>query len=279
MNLRKFILKLLGRAKPRQVEIPQRYVCNLSPSKTDDRDNLYAVKVTEDIPLPPYSNFSAYCPPVKQQGSIGSCGSHAWASAIETAMNVRDKNPTNQDYIPLSERFHYYVVRQPEYGCTFPKDSGQYLRDGAKVCNQVGIAPEKLCPYIVSKFNEEPSFWAYGFAKFGMISSYNRCWNRHSIQHSLALQNPVVFGVRLYESFYQTGYDGKMPTKSGSLLGGHAMLAVGYDDGFLNLDGTKGAILVLNSWGNDFGWRGYVWIPYGYFDSSDFIEAWSFTVK
>ncbi len=50
-----------------------------------------------------------------------------------------------------------------------------------------------------------------------------------------------------------------MPGGNEKSLGGHAVLAVGYDD-------TKQMFLVRNSWGNGWGIGGYFWMPYQYLD-------------
>ena len=48
-----------------------------------------------------------------------------------------------------------------------------------------------------------------------------------------------------------------MPKFGEGVLGGHAVLAVGYDD--------KGECLIVrNSWGENWGQKGYFQMPYGY---------------
>ena len=73
---------------------------------------------------------------------------------------------------------------------------------------------------------------------------------------------PFVLGFTSVESFESdevahTGVAG-MPDASETALGGHAVMAAGYDDGW-------GRFLVRNSWGAEWGMGGYFTIPYGYF--------------
>ena len=82
---------------------------------------------------------------------------------------------------------------------------------------------------------------------------------------------PFVFGFSVYESFEsdevtKTGV-APMPAKGETLMGGHAVLAVGYDD-------SDERLLVRNSWSEGWGMKGYFTLPYGYLTeralSSDF---------
>ena len=80
---------------------------------------------------------------------------------------------------------------------------------------------------------------------------------------------PFVFGFAVYESFEapevaKTGVV-VMPGKNEDLLGGHAVLAVGYDD-------TTQRILVKNSWGTKWGMRGYFTMPYAYVSNRELAD-------
>ena len=55
----------------------------------------------------------------------------------------------------------------------------------------------------------------------------------------------------------------KIPQES--VRGGHAVLAVGYDD-------SKQAVLIRNSWGKDWGIKGYFWMPYAYISTEDYCN-------
>jgi len=85
------------------------------------------------------------------------------------------------------------------------------------------------------------------------------------MKHTLSAGWPFVFGFVVYESFEsgitaQTGIV-SMPKKGEKVLGGHAVVAVGYSD-------DKKWIIVRNSWGSKWGDKGYCYMPYAYFISS-----------
>jgi len=72
---------------------------------------------------------------------------------------------------------------------------------------------------------------------------------------------PFVFGFTDYESFEsaevaRTGML-QMPKPREGVVGGHAVLAVGYDD-------KTERFMVRNSWGTSWGKRGYFTMPYSY---------------
>lgn len=238
----------------------------LIPSKADDRDFKFSLATKE---LPSSASINIYwAHKVKNQGQIGSCASHAICTAMEIETKLQKKNW----FIEESELFHYYVVRQPEYGNTFPNDWGQMIRDGLKVANQVGVSPEALCRYDYTRFNEKPSSLAYSFAKWWKIIKYESCDTVLQIKTAIANQKPVIFGMSVDRDFC-SNVDGKlkMPIAS-QIRGGHAMIIIGYDD-------AKKAFKIENSWGDSWGNMGYAWLPYDVINSQFFYEGWIIYVK
>src|SRR5260370_2581404 len=85
----------------------------------------------------------------------------------------------------------------------------------------------------------------------------------------LASGYPFVFGFSVYESFEsqqvaQTGHV-PMPHPGEKQIGGHAVLAVGYDD-------AHNWLLHRNSWGDGWGMARYFTIPYTYLTASNLAE-------
>ena len=69
----------------------------------------------------------------------------------------------------------------------------------------------------------------------------------------------MAFGFYIYSSFTRLGADGlmPMPQEGEARLGGHAVLAVGYDD-------ARDVLIVRNSYGPKFGDKGYFYMPYAF---------------
>ena len=81
------------------------------------------------------------------------------------------------------------------------------------------------------------------------------------MQGCLASGYPFVFGFTVYASFESAAVakTGKMPMpKSGEqVVGGHAVLAVGYNN-------DQRVFIIRNSWGDGWGDKGYFYMPYAY---------------
>lgn len=199
---------------------------------------------------------------IKDQGSIGSCASHAIASALEVRREILKVSLQ----MPLSERWHYYQVRQPAYGNTFPQDAGQSIRDGLKVAYKEGIAPEALCPYDYRKYNEKPTGFANSFAHYFKIESYHRCADIEAMKTAIALNCPVVLGIQCTGAFL-VNRDGLISSSPGQTKGGHAIYLEKFDD-------EKQMFGLVNSWGREWGRGGRAWISYEYVKRY-FIDAWA----
>lgn len=217
--------------------------------KVDSRDYIYkpsAVKVVNKVDLRPYTNQ------VEDQGPLGSCTGNAIAEAIEMLYNKNKKK------VDLSRLFIYYYTRLIEG--TVKYDSGAYIRNGIKSCNHYGAPLESLWPYNISKFRSAPSSVAVKDASKRKITRYERALNFNACIDALTNGYPVVVGFLVYDSFMSSSVarTGIMPypnTRSEKLLGGHAVLLVGYDN-------TNQRFIVKNSWGQGWGDRGYFYMPY-----------------
>ena len=252
----------LNKLKPRQT----RY--GWHPDLPDSRDLLYSAP--RALRLPPSADLRHWCSPVEDQGQLGSCTANALAGALELLEN-KDKDAPFAD---LSRLFIYYNERVLEHSVA--SDSGAQLRDGVKALAKLGACKESLWPYAIAKFAAKPSLACYKDAAKRVISAYRRLSGLAQMQACLASGFPVAFGFTVYASFESAAVAKTgtmpMPTRGEAVLGGHAVLAVGYDN-------KAGRLLVRNSWGPAWGQQGYFTMPYAYVQApglaSDFwtIEA------
>lgn len=230
------------------------------PDIHDDRDYIYEAPMKLRGVMPSKVDLRNICPPVYNQGALGSCTANALLAAVECGKKIK-KQKTRR----LSRLFLYYNTRAM-IG-TIYSDSGGYLRDGIKSLNKQGVCPEKEWTYSAgtrhgAKFTIKPPKKCYDSALDHQILSYWRITpNMYQIRACLADGYPFVFGFSIYSSFMskevsETGIM-PLPQQGEQLFGGHAVMAVGYDD-------EKEMLLVRNSWGKKWGDGGYFRMPYDY---------------
>lgn len=227
------------------------------PDLPDVHDYLYAERLATPIAVPATTDLRASCPPVEDQGQLGSCTANALAGAMEF-LHRKEAN----DKTDLSRLFIYYNERVIEG--TVKSDSGAQLRDGVASLAKQGVCPELECPYTISHFKQKPSAKAYRDAQAYKISQYVRLQTLDDMQHCLASGYPFVFGFTVYASFEsdevaKTGVV-NLPATAEKMLGGHAVMAVGYDQ-------PTQRFIVRNSWGPDWGLAGYFTMPFTYLEN------------
>ena len=199
-------------------------------------------------------------PAIYDQGQLGSCTANAIGGAFEFEM-LKQEEP---DFMP-SRLFIYYNERVIER--TVDEDAGAQLRDGMKTVANQGVCPEPQWPYVLSQFATKPTAECYAEAKKHVGITYMRVGQDVAqMRGCLAAGYPFIFGFTVYESFESDAVSrtGNVPMPQGDerTLGGHAMVAVGYDN-------PKKLVLVRNSWGTSWGKKGYGTMPYSYFTNPD----------
>lgn len=247
------------------------------PDLPDHRDLKLAPPNLSLFELPASVDLSPGLPPAYDQESLGSCTANAIAGAIQFEM-MKDKDLP--DFMP-SRLFIYYNERVIEGDVD--QDAGAMIRDGIKTVYQDGVCGEGWgdgqWPYDIGLFADKPNEECYMNARtFNAFTSKNILYQRviqdlHHLKACLAGGFPYVFGMSVYESFEseevaKTGIL-PMPTAVEKLVGGHAILCVGYDD-------ARQAFLVRNSWGSGWGINGYFWMPYAYMANANLCDDfWS----
>ncbi|KPC54590.1 C1 family peptidase [Amantichitinum ursilacus] len=238
------------------------------PDLPDHRDHFYAAPPSHLTALPASIDLRGQCPPVYDQGQLGSCTANGIAGAIQFD---RKKQGASNDFVP-SRLFIYYNERVIEHSVA--SDNGAQIRDGIKSVAKQGDCPETEWPYVVSKFADKPSAKCYTDALKYKAVQYQRVQQTLAqIKGCLAEGYPVVVGFTVYESFESDAVakDGvvPMPTSSETVIGGHCVLLVGYDD-------ADSTFWFRNSWGDAWGLQGYGKMPYAYMvDTSLSSDFWT----
>jgi C1A family cysteine protease len=232
----------------------QRY--GWKPDLPDHRDKLFSLKAGAPLVIPQTTDMRPLLPPAYDQSTLGSCTSNAIAGGLEYDQK---KNNWTQTWTP-SRLMIYFMERQIEGDIS--TDGGGQIRDGIKAVASTGVCPESVWPYDITQFAVTPNAAAYAEAAKHKLIKYQRViQSLLMIRMALAAGYPVVFGFTVFESFEseQVAQSGilNLPEPGESMVGGHAVLMCGHDDG-------KQQFLVRNSWGPDWGQEGYFWMPYNY---------------
>lgn len=227
----------------------------------DVRDLVYFPTVAK---LPAEVDLRKGCPPVYDQGQLGSCTANAIAGHLDF-----NRKKQGEAFITPSRLFIYYNERvadgDPE------TDGGSSIRESAKEVSKQGACPESEWPYIIDLFDDPPPVNCYTDAvKFEALKYLSVSQDVVAMESCLAEGYPFVAGISVYDSFESDSVakTGKVPIpkKSESLLGGHAILIVGY---------TADEWIFRNSWGS-WGAKGYGYLPKKYLLNSGLSsDFWS----
>ncbi len=229
----------------------------------DPRDRRYSARRLRG-PLPGRVDLRSAAAPVYNQKTLNSCSANAIAAAIRFD-HLRSGDPRA---LNPSRLFLYFNERAMEghVGKNVPVS----LRDGYKTLARVGVCGEEDWPYEIRQFARRPPRHCYRKAGVHRAIAYMRLGqNLLHIRHCLASGYPFAVGISVYESFHtktveRTG-NVPLPHRGERMLGGHAVLVVGYDD-------SRKRAIVQNSGGRKWGDRGFFYLPYAFLLNPD--HAW-----
>jgi C1A family cysteine protease len=241
------------------------------PSVLEERLNLPAyIPFESRAVLPTSHSLLDLLPPVRNQGSRGTCVAHA-VIAVREQLEIAAGSPPEMN---LSEQYVYWWCKDHD---GIPKISGTYVSMGMRCLNETGAPWEETWPYVSRETDDQgqgppPPAAANGDPAFRMLGSqqFNRT-DITGIKTCLSEGRVVAFSIPVFDSWYASSATSRwgkitLPLPGEPADGGHAMALVGYQDDPEAPGG--GYFLVRNSW-QPWSWdgvwqEGYGYIPYAY---------------
>jgi len=239
--------------------------------------------------VPTATDLRRWCSPIENQGGLGSCSAHAAVGIVEYY-----ERRVSGKHLDGSRLFVYKATRNL-LGVT--GDTGAWLRNAMAALVLCGVPNERYWPYTDHDpdFDREPPQFVYAVAdnyealKYFAHDPLNKNVPRQAVVDAvkkyLAAGIPSMFGFWGYASFDSGDTPGHIPLPADRELAGdpewgHAIVAVGYDDGLkiantLSNVTTTGALLIRNSWGPTWGQGSYGWMPYEYVLKGVALDFWS----
>lgn len=207
-------------------------------------------------PLPAKHSLRPHVYYIYDQGQLGSCTANAFCGAYRILSKDKSFHPSR-----LWFYFQERLLEDPDHKVSDLTDSGADVVDGESYVQVHGICSEHSWPYDISKYNVPPPAAAYKDAAKHKISSHSVV-GAGDIKKFIAAGTPVLLAIAVYDSFesQDVASTGQVPmpdTNTEQCLGGHETLIVGYDDATQTYE-------VQNSWGADWGDKGFFHLPYDY---------------
>ncbi len=221
---------------------------------------------------PKHLDLREYCPRVDDQGPLASSAAHACVALLR----YFERRSTGL----VTEPSPMFVYRTARRLLGWRGDSGASLRATWKAIARFGAPPEEYWPHDPQRLDEEPDAFTYALARPFERLWYVRLDGRrkrsrtiHRVRSFLASGFACVFGFSVSTAVTHEP-DIPFPTVFDRIRGGQAVMAVGYDDTrWVRSD--KGALLIRNSWGPEWGDCGYGWLPYAYIRERLAADFWT----
>ncbi|CAF0729292.1 unnamed protein product [Adineta steineri] len=209
--------------------------------------------------LPRQIDLRRWMAPIVSQDLMNTCAASAFASACEYLIKRRTGS-----YVQLSRLFIHFNAQVIDQRTHTVEDAGATRKNVIVGMRKFGVCKEEYWPYDRRLLNKKPSPDAYEAARRFSIVSLRLPFQINAMRTYLANKIPVVIAAKIkYEINGEVNANGGyLPIPDAddeeiSYLGSHAVLLVGYDD-------DSEYFIARNSWGRDWGYYGYCFLPYQY---------------
>jgi C1A family cysteine protease len=225
--------------------------------------------------LPAKVDLRAGCSPISNQGQSSACVGFATVDGLGEYLAAKQGRRMN-----LSPRYVWNLSRHNDK--SLHEDTGTWPHVAMKMADNLGFALESDFPtpsaaetenpaILMPLVTERPSNAVVAKAKKNrLFTGWKAIASVHAMKKSVAEGMPVVFGIVCYPSLGEANKTGviPMPKPDEADEGGHAIVCVGYDN-------AKRHFIIRNSWGTEWGDKGYGYLPYDFFNTGNAYEGYT----
>lgn len=210
----------------------------LQQSPVDHRDWKFESILTVQTTFPSTFDLRSNLPPVRDQGFRGTCA--AFSASCIKEYHEKKENPTLFSGYISPNSIYWYRSNKPQ--------EGMFLRDVMKILTNQGASREVYFPYTpTTEPKTIPAAAVTDAAKF-KISGYAQITTISAAKQAIMTSGPLLVAFPYYDNGTPMFWRPK-----GSILGGHAVTAVGW---------TEEGFIIRNSWGSDWNGNGHVIFPF-----------------
>lgn len=224
------------------------------------------INLKSDTDLSADVDLTDKLPPIGDQGQYGTCVAWSVGYNLRTFMHAVDYDLSKSDLELKQNQYSpkdlFLAINNDDKGKDCNGTNFEYALD---VLVDRGITTQDIAPYTeLSNCSQLPDADWTEDAATQKIDNYRKINHTdvNTIKNYLDANRVISFGAKLGDKFMQTEDDEVLRSPETYGYTGqhayHAMLLSGYDD-------SKQAFRVVNSWGTQWGDKGYIWVDYDFF--------------
>ena len=208
-----------------------------------------------------YEEFAGYVYNLQVEGDESyvaeGVGVHNCVAYSSASLKMHQEFKEHKKYYSFDPHWLYALCKKNDQ---IPNQDGTYIRVALKIVQEQGYLA-KAQRY---KLKQDTNF---------KIDAYVRLNSIDEIFEAIYYVGPVVAGIQFDDGLFNPDQNGIIPEPNGKSKYGHAVTICGWNKNKKCQD-SVGALLVKNSWGTDWGKKGYFWLPLSYLERYPNFDAW-----